>query len=208
MGRRTSLKLFFGFSAITFGLLAFICFAFAQSAGVTQIGVGTLAIDASPESFVFDPVEIDSASATYTQYYVSPETGTTSLEVHDGRFDGGFQVTIQSSAYTSAGGTIPNTNLCVVTNSVATEIDEILLGSPLAVYSTLDGDPAEESTDYNGQCFGASPLVLFVGQAAAVTEGRVGVYKAYPSFRLNIPPATPDGMYSNTITYDISDDST
>lgn len=204
MKGKTSLKLFFGISAVLFGFLTIISFASAQSSGITVIAAGNLAIDASPESFVFDPVEIDSASATFKEYYVNPETSTSSIEVHDGRFSGGFQVTIQSSDYASAGGTIANTNLCVVTTS--TTIDEILLGTPAAVYSALDGDPYNDG-DFDSNCFGVSPLVLFVGQASPL-EGRVGVYTSYPSFRLNIPTSTPDGIYSNTITYDISDDTT
>jgi hypothetical protein len=206
MKGKTSLKLFFGISAVLFGLLTIMSFASAQSSGVTVIAAGNLAIDASPDSFVFDPVEIDSASATYREYYVNPGTSTSSLEVHDGRFSGGFQVTIQSSAYTSTGGTIANTNLCIVTNEGSTVIDEILLGSPDAVVASLDGDPYDDA-DYDANCFEVSPLVLFAGAATSL-EGRVGVYTAYPSFRLNIPTSTPDGIYSNTITYDISDDTT
>ncbi|MFC1750895.1 hypothetical protein ACFL2V_19055 [Pseudomonadota bacterium] len=208
MSSKKVIKIISAIGTITFGLLTFLPFAFAQSSGVTQIGAGNLAIDTSPQSFIFSPITISSATDTYFEYYVNGETSTEELSVHDGRFDGGFQLTVQSSSYTSGSNTIANTNLCTVTNTGSTVIDEILLGAPAAVYSALDGDPAISSTDYNGQCFSASPLVLFVGQAAGTTEGRVGAYTAYPSFRLNIPTSTVAGVYSNTITYTISDDST
>ena len=48
-------------------------------------------------------------------------------------------------------------------------------------------------------------LVLLDAPTATETGGRVGIYRLYPSFKLEIPDTTPACTSTSTITYTVED---
>lgn len=195
---------------VSIALIAIIPLALAQQqATVGQtLDPGDLAIDSTPENFVFQSVDVTEPT-TYHSYYINPaaDPDTTAVKIHDGRFSGGFQLTIQSGDYQKVDDptkTIPSSSLSIVTSGTAIN-ENTAAGTPAAT-APLDGDPASGSGDYNSNTLDV-PQVIFQGTAGAA-EGRVGTYSSFPSFRLNIPLSTAQGRYTNTITYTLTDSTT
>lgn len=181
-----------------------------QSSVGEQIAPITFNFDGTPANFVFPAAHITSPSENLQRYYVNPESrdNSTRLTAHDGRYNGGFKVTVQADDFVKTGNpsaTIPATELSIVTaNSFADEVRKNT--TPVATFP-MEGDPAELSTAYDdlGHQF-TSPggIDIISAPADCTTEGRVGNYTTFPSFKLHIPTSTQAGAYTSTLTYTIT----
>ncbi len=188
-------------AAIITGLTACMFSPFSATAqSPASVGVsitpGILSITHVPSGFTMTSVNIDSPITTYYSYYTNPETLDSSLVVVDNRFTGGFYLEVQvNTDYTSGGDTISRNLLGIRTNN--SDINETLMpGTPATTA------PSESATEYTA--FG-SPVVI-LNSAVDCGMGRVGSYTVYPSYRLQIPNATPAGNYATNITYTLTDD--
>lgn len=73
-------------------------------------------------------------------------------------------------------------------------------GTPAAI-APYNGSPTDDSAYANFT--GTGIVNLIDGTATPITEGRIGLYTVYPSFRLEVPNSTDDGTYQSEITYDL-----
>ena len=202
------LTIFFGISTLV-PLLANAQINEQSSVG-ESIAPITFNFDGTPSNFNFPSAHITSPSEVLNRYYVNPglENNTTALIAHDGRYNGGFKVTVQADDFVktgSPGTTIPASQLSIVTaQSVASEVRKNT--TPAATFP-MDGDSAENSTDYDNpghQFTGPGGIDIISAPADCTTEGRVGNYVTMPSFRLHIPVSTQAGTYTSTLTYTIT----
>lgn len=196
------LSTFITASLLTASILPFNAMAVNVGEEITAI---TYNFDQTPANITFDSTNISSPNTNYDTYFVNPLTSGNAIVAHDGRFSGGFQVTIQADNFVktgSPGTTIPANNLSIVTSN-NTFTDTIKTGTP-AVTAPLDGNPASQSADYSlpGHSF-TGALVIIDGTTADCVQGRVGTYTTYPSYRLHIPNTTQSGQYTGTLTYTI-----
>jgi len=205
------LTVFFGVST----LVPLLASAQAETSSIgEQVTPITFNFDATPANFTFSAVNIDNPTQVYSSYYVNPQTrdDSTSLIAHDGRYNGGFKVTVQADDFVKTGNNaivIPASQLSLVT--AASNIDEVLKDGTTPAAVPMEGDPSDGSTDYDqaGHQF-TSPggIDIISAPATCGPEGRVGTYQTYPSFKLHIPNNTPAGNYTSTLTYTITADPT
>ncbi len=87
----------------------------------------------------------------------------------------------------------------VTTNEVTKQ------GTP-SILAPLNG-VANNGNTYTNFIDEQTPLNALYAPACSVTQGRVGTYLFYASYKLHIPPTTPAGSYSSTITWTIIDES-
>ncbi len=200
------LKILSFLSCLLFGgALAMPLLVFAQQLSTLgqHVDPGNFSIDTTPESIDFPGVTI--TAPTLIKSYYNGFTNNNPLTVHDGRYSGGIKVTVQASDYVKTGSpavSIPASRLAIVTTNPS--FNEVRKTGTPAMSDPLNGDPTNDST-YTPFVDSNSPLVILDGTACE-TQGRVGVYTLYPSFRLIVqqPPEKPSaGTYTNTITYTI-----
>jgi len=183
-----------------------------QSSVGEQIAPITFNFDQTPNSFDFSPIHISSPSEILHSYFVNPGGRVNSVVAHDGRYDGGFKVTVQADNFVKTGSpgvVISASELSIVTNNSAA--DEVRKATTTVATFPMDGDPAQLSTTYDdpGHHF-TSPggIDIISAPAECLTEGRVGNYTTEPSFRLHVPVNTVAGTYTSTLTYTITADPT
>jgi len=190
--------------------------AFAQTPSDLGLSItpGTLSIYCEPIDITMPSVDIVSPVTTYYSYYVNPyilqidgctpalNTGT-NLTVQDGRYAGGFELQAQvSDDYTSGSDIIAHANLGVKTDT--SSLSETVTPGLTATTFPLDAGSTSNPADYTD--FSGMAIVLIEACTGnATSEGRVGYYVIYPSFRLVVPNDTPAGTYTTTITYSLYD---
>lgn len=200
---------------IFFGISTFLpLFASAQineqSAVGEQIAPITFNFDSTPANFDFSTIHISSPSENLNSFYVNPQPidGSTALVAHDGRYNGGFKVTVQADNFVKTGspGTIISAGeLSIVTSS--STADEVRKNTTAVATFPMDGSPLQNSTDYDNpghQFTSPGGIDIISAPADCTTEGRVGVYTTYPSFRLHVPTTTQAGTFTSTLTYTIT----
>jgi hypothetical protein len=203
----STLTVFFGIS--TFAPLLVMAQINEQSAIGEQVTPITFNFDLTPANFNFTPIHISAPSEILNSYYINPQPNdnTTALVAHDGRYNGGFKVTVQVDDFVktgSPGTTISASELAIVTISSA---DEVRKNTTTPAVFSMDGDPSSISTDYDNpghQFTSLGGIDIISAPAACSTEGRVGTYTTYPSFRLHVPTNTQAGTYTSTLTYTIT----
>ncbi len=191
------------------GLNAFIpLLAIAQqSQQVTNVGAaiteGTLSIIYTPADLNLEPVNIVSPSDVYYSYYdnleiVDPDMQSltrdgTALQVQDSRYNGGFELQGQvDTNFISEGNEIDFTNLGIKTsNSII--IENVIEGTPAAVA------PLDTPSDYT--TFDSAIVLISASTTECITQGRIGLYTIFPSFRLLVPNSAAAGSYTATLTY-------
>lgn len=143
------------------------------TAGVRSVSLTDTSFAAVPYSF--NAQSQDSAAATLA---ISDLTGSNS----------GWQVTIDSTALSGAGGSIPKTNLAVVAPGALTYV---------AGQDTTGIEALASTTPFT-----TGALALYTAQA---NEGAGSYTNNGLTFRLNIPGSTAAGSYSGTVTTTIGD---
>lgn len=176
-----------------------------------------LAVDSvGLHSLVFPPVRITSPRGNYNSYYFNPYTSDRLVRVHDGRYNGGFVLQVQVTDYVNTldpEKRIGASNIAIVTeknppleHGSDTGFHEVKKDGTPPVATPLDGI-ATNGTTYTPFVDEKTPLNAVYAPACSVTQGRIGVYELYPSYRLHIPPTTPAGSYKSTITWTVIDES-
>ncbi len=178
-----------------------------QAADLTQeIGPGNFGISHIPQGFNFDALNITSPGTKHRYYIATPGTNNNYIEIYDGRYDGGFKLTVQATNYSSGTHSLGVTQESFITSnfSATQEIkdDTDPVSETNLLYHNMS-DPDENTSFQNFPPNGI--LVILDAPTASSSQGRVGTYRLYPSFKLDVPDTTPAGTYSNTITYTIED---
>lgn len=171
-----------------------------------QINPGNFGISNIPGGFNFPAVDITSPGTRNVYYIAAPETNNNYLEIFDGRYNGGLKVTVQVTPHVSGTDTIPATRESVIVSNFSSTQE--IKGSASQITAS-NFYYYSESTPNESSNFHAFPedgiLVLMDAPTNAGTQGRVGKFVFYPSFKLSVPDNTPAGTYTSTITYTIED---
>lgn len=173
---------------------------------VQTLNPGNFGISRIPTGFNFSPVNITTPGEKYSYYITSPQGQNNYIEVFDGRYDGGVKITVQVTPHVSGENQIDVTQESVIVSNLS-QTQELLGGTPPVsgsdFYYYSDTNPGESSNFHQFPADGI--LVLMDSPTAQENQGRVGIFRFYPSFKLAVPDNTRAGNYQSTITYTIED---
>ncbi len=146
-------------------------------------------------------------SATYTESYLSNLAEGTDLLDKQAIFKSGFDFTEVKKPGTPAavaqynGDPADDIDFIDLTDTdddgTSDALDIITGGVSITAGTCVGGANDGNSCTGDGECPD--------GYCTEFIPGRIGIYTIYPSFKLQIPNATPNGTYKNTITFTVSD---
>ncbi len=212
-------KIFFGLSALFLTLVvfspAFSSLSMADNTDTLQVvNSGTLSFLDIPEDFSFSSLASSSSAQTSTNVPEEGAASTGDLIVQDLRFNGGFSVTLQATAFTNQFDNSFNCNKFAFMTFNTANVEGIEVNANV-IPDTADVVPTYNSglgspVYTNMTATDEDPLVCdpveILSGGVDEGQGRIGTWKVYPAYKLTVPAFAPPGTYASTITFTLVDD--